>query len=238
MRWSAKLFTARGIDVRVHVAFLLIVALGATQWGAHGAGGAAFGALFMLLLFTCVFLHEMGHSLVAQAFGMKVKSIELLPIGGVARLLGKPKTARQEIAVALAGPLVNVVLAVGLGLTLWWRGYSLPAEGFRGSLQPSLDTMLVLLTSGNATLALFNLLPFFPLDGGRVLRALFDEVGHAAGDHLGCRLGTSRERRHGRVGTTFGAAAVGLGRSVPIFCGVARTGRLSAGKADGSAHGW
>ncbi len=173
MQWSAKLFSVRGIDVRVHLTFALIVALGATQWGgAHGARGAAFGAFFMLALFGCVLLHELGHSLMAQAFGLKVKEIVLLPIGGIATLLGKPKTAGQEVAIAAAGPAVNIALAGCFAGALWVRGYAFPQDELKLALAPSADTLLLLLATGNASLALFNLLPFFPLDGGRILRAL------------------------------------------------------------------
>ncbi|HET9956457.1 MAG TPA: site-2 protease family protein, partial [Polyangiaceae bacterium] len=177
MQWSTKLFRIRGIDVRVHATFALIVALGATQWGArHGMGGAAFGAAFTLALFACVLLHELGHSLVAQKFGLQVKEIILLPIGGIANLLGKPKHPGQEIAIALAGPAVNILLAGLFGAALWATGQHLGgARALVASAKlPSLSTFLLLLTTGNLSLALFNLLPVFPLDGGRVLRALLE----------------------------------------------------------------
>jgi Zn-dependent protease/predicted transcriptional regulator len=177
MRWSARVFSIRGIDVRVHATFLLIVLLGAWQWGARsGAHGALFGAGFMLALFACVLLHELGHSFAAQHFGLKVKEILLLPIGGVATLHGGPTTPRQEVIVALAGPAVNVVLAAVFAGVLWLTG-SVPTTLEQLSAvrtTPSLAGLLLLLVSGNATLALFNLLPVFPLDGGRVLKALLE----------------------------------------------------------------
>lgn len=177
MRWSARVFSIRGIDVRVHATFLLVVALGAWQWGAHsGARGAIFGAGFMLALFGCVLLHELGHSFAAQHFGLKVKEILLLPIGGIATLHGRPVTPRQEVAIALAGPAVNVVLAAVFMVVLWLTGFISTTLGQLSavSVTPSLTGLLLLLVSGNATLALFNLLPVFPLDGGRVLRALLE----------------------------------------------------------------
>lgn len=174
MRWSTTLFSVRGIDVRVHATFAIIVALGATRWGAaHGARGALFGAAFALAIFACVLLHELGHSVVAQRFGLKVKEIVLLPIGGIASLEGKPKSSQQEIAIAVAGPLVNVALAGVFGAGLWLMA---GASGFLPDPlvqpAPSWQTFLQLLVFGNVTLAVFNMLPFFPLDGGRVLRAL------------------------------------------------------------------
>lgn len=174
MSWSFKVSSFRGIDVKVHATFLLIVGLGALQWGStHGARGAAFGALVTLALFACVLLHELGHSLVAQSFGIKVREILLLPIGGLAKLQGEPRSPKQEVAIAVAGPAVNVVLAAAFGAWCW----SMAPIGSMAALaesakQPSLLTFGLLLMSGNLTLAAFNLLPIFPLDGGRVLRAV------------------------------------------------------------------
>jgi len=172
--WSTTLFTIRGIDIKVHASFAIIVAVGATPWGAaHGLQGALFGAALTLAIFGCVLLHELGHSLVAQRFGLKVKEVVLLPIGGIARLVGKPQSAKQEIAIAVAGPLVNVVIALALGVGLWFSGAAANVSVAAVSkLAPNWVTFLLMLTAGNASLALFNLLPFFPLDGGRVLRAL------------------------------------------------------------------
>jgi Zn-dependent protease/predicted transcriptional regulator len=193
MRWSAKLFTIRGIDVKVHVTFLLVVALGALQWSARGGlVGAAFGAVFMLALFTSVLLHELGHSFVARHFGLKVKDILLLPIGGIASLQGRPSTPRQEIAIALAGPAVNVVLAMGFAAALWLNGQApTTAKEFAAlTANPSLSALLLLLASGNASLAFFNLLPIFPLDGGRVLRALLEtRLGSARGTAWAAGIG-------------------------------------------------
>lgn len=172
--WSTTLFTIRGIDIKVHASFAIIVAVGATQWGAaHGLHGAFFGAALTLAIFGCVLLHELGHSLVAQRFGLKVKEVVLLPIGGIASLVGKPQSPKQEIAIAVAGPAVNVVIALALGAGLWFSGAAANISAATVSkLAPSWVTFWLMLTAGNASLALFNLLPFFPLDGGRVLRAL------------------------------------------------------------------
>lgn len=186
------MFKIRGIDIKVHASFAIIVALGATQWGAaHGPRGALFGAASTLAIFACVLLHELGHSLVAQRCGLQVKEVVLLPIGGIASLAGKPKSPKQEMAIAIAGPLVNVVIAAALGVGLWLSGagahFSVASVG---KLTPSWPTFLLLLAAGNASLALFNLLPFFPLDGGRVLRALLSmKVGEQRATRLAAGLG-------------------------------------------------
>lgn len=163
------------IDIRVHWSFLLIVLLGAMQWGGLGARGALFGAVLTLLIFASVTLHELGHSLVAQAFGIPVKHITLYPIGGVAQLGKRPKSPGQEFLIALAGPAVNVVLALVLGAV----GVSLfGAEALWNAIaharveQPTEVTLFAMLVSSNAVLAIFNLLPALPMDGGRVLRAV------------------------------------------------------------------
>src|SRR6185295_7312577 len=105
-RSSLRVATVSGIEVRVHVSFLLILVYGAWEWGSkHGQTGALFGVLLMLSLFFCVVLHELGHSLVAQRFGVEVHEIILLPIGGVSRMEKNPEKPMQELLIALVGPL-------------------------------------------------------------------------------------------------------------------------------------
>jgi Zn-dependent protease len=119
VRWSLRLGSISGIDIRVHFTFALLVVLVANEAGRlHGSRGALFGVLFIVCLFACVVLHELGHSLVAQRFGVGVREIVLLPIGGVARLLSEPKKPLHELLIAIAGPLVNVLIALGLFLAL------------------------------------------------------------------------------------------------------------------------
>lgn len=176
MKWAVGIARIAGIELRVHVTFGLVLVLGAMQWGAHhGARGALFGAALTALLFGCVVLHELGHSLVARRFGLGVRQIVLLPIGGVAMIEGKPKRPVHELLIALAGPAVNVVLAAGLlAVASRWYGVDTLAEVVRAGASkpaPSAETAITWLLGANLGLAVFNMIPAFPLDGGRVLRA-------------------------------------------------------------------
>lgn len=169
MSWSIKLGQIFGIDIKVHLTFLLILVWGAFAYG--GSAGPLYGVVVTLTLFTLVLLHELGHSVAALGFNIPVKDIVLLPIGGVARLQRMPEKPLQELIVALAGPLVNVILAgallpviISLGL---WQGTPF-ALGFN---QPGLSGLLSFLLIANVSLAIFNMIPAFPLDGGRVFRA-------------------------------------------------------------------
>jgi len=175
MNWSLRIARVAGIDIKVHVTFLIIVFWGAAQFGRFGTRGVLFGAAMILLLFGCVLAHELGHSVVAQRFGVAVKQIVLLPIGGVAMLSRMPTKPAQELWVALAGPLVNVVIAAALALGVGANVAlgRLDIESLlRPGAEPSGTLMLVWLLNANIVLVLFNMIPAFPLDGGRVLRAI------------------------------------------------------------------
>ncbi|MCL4830490.1 MAG: site-2 protease family protein [Caldilinea sp.] len=172
-------FRLLGIDVKVHWSFVLVLAFGAFVYGAGPAGwvtGSLYGVLTILLLFVCVTLHEYGHALAARRFGIGTRSILLLPIGGVANLERIPEKPGQEIVIVAAGPLVNVALAILLLPVALVVGNGAGVFNFNAmgaSIQnPGFFNLLVFLISTNILLALFNLLPAFPLDGGRLLRAL------------------------------------------------------------------
>ena len=204
MRWAIRIARVSGIDLKVHLSFVLALGLGALQWGTHhGARGVVFGVGLTVLLFGCVALHELGHSLVAQRFGLKVQQIVLLPIGGVAMIDGKPRRPLHELLIAVAGPAVNVVLAAALlaiAVPLYGAGTIVAAVSAGAStLPPSASTALLWLLGANVGLALFNLIPAFPLDGGRVLRA-------------GLSMVTGQPERATRLATVTGQViAVGLG---------------------------
>jgi Zn-dependent protease len=172
--WSLRLGSVSGIAIRVHFTFALLVAAFASHLGERaGARGAVFGVLLVCSLFACVVLHELGHALVAQRFGVAVREIVLLPIGGVARLMSEPKKPLHELCIALSGPLVNVVLALAAFAALGGRVPPLDWDALqtRAMAAPSVESVLVLLLYGNVMLAAFNMLPALPMDGGRVLRA-------------------------------------------------------------------
>lgn len=169
LRWSYKVGRLAGIDVHVHLTFLLLLAwIGASRLF-HGQGlvQAGLSVALMAMVFGIVVLHELGHALAARRFGVPTRDITLLPIGGVARLERMPEKPWQELAVAAAGPAVNLVLASVSGLGLY----------LVGGLQTSPATLLlgefvVWLVMANLVLLAFNLVPAFPMDGGRIFRAL------------------------------------------------------------------
>ncbi len=170
MKWSWKIGRIAGIDVYMHATFLILLAwVGMSHWLArHDLGDVLNGVGFILALFGIVVLHELGHALTARRFGIRTRDITLLPIGGVARLERMPEDPKQELIVALAGPAVNVVLAAILYAVL------VPAAALAGAREMQLvgGDFLAKLMYVNVALAVFNLIPAFPMDGGRVLRAL------------------------------------------------------------------
>jgi Zn-dependent protease/predicted transcriptional regulator len=178
MSWSIKLFRVKGIDVKVHLTFVLILIWAAYRWsGSTGEGlqGALFGVAATLLLFGSVTLHELGHSLQALKYGVRVRDITLLPIGGLARMEEIPEKPGQELRIAIAGPLVNFAIAaalIGVGALLQAQALVTVPELFHSLGAASWTGMLAYLTMANLAMGLFNLIPAFPMDGGRVLRAL------------------------------------------------------------------
>lgn len=170
MKWSLRLGRFAGIEVYLHFTFLLFLGFIAfASAAAHRSwAGAVEGAGFFLAVFGCVLLHEFGHALTARRFGVATRDITLLPIGGVARLERLPDKPIEEFWVAIAGPAVNVAIAGLLFLVLLVRGALVPEHLFSLMQGGFLQRLL----AANVILVLFNLLPAFPMDGGRVLRAL------------------------------------------------------------------
>lgn len=188
MKWSWRLTRLAGIDVYVHATFFILIAwIGMIYWQEEGSLAAVIrGVGFILALFGCVVLHELGHALTARRYGIRTRHITLLPIGGVAALERMPDDPKQEITVALAGPAVNLVIALGLWLLLSVSNALVPVGQFSLTGGPFLERLLAI----NIVLAVFNLLPAFPMDGGRVLRAtLAMRMGRNRATQVAARVG-------------------------------------------------
>jgi Zn-dependent protease/predicted transcriptional regulator len=170
MEWSWKIGEFRGIGVYVHATFLILLAFIVLSYWAAGQSVAHTleGVGFILALFACVLLHEFGHALTAARYGIKTQDITLLPIGGLARLERMPDDPIQELWVALAGPAVNVVIAAAIYA---WLALATAVAPFE-EIGVTTGSFLVRLMAVNIFLVIFNMLPAFPMDGGRVLRAL------------------------------------------------------------------
>jgi Zn-dependent protease/CBS domain-containing protein len=167
MKWSFKIGSILGIPVKVHLTFVLLLVLvyfvGASVIGAGGLNGV----IFVVLIFASVVFHELSHSIVARHYGINVLDITLLPIGGVARMPSPPDNPVQEIIISAAGPIASLILGFSLWFVAGFLGYSVGMSdlGAGGSLIGQLAIV-------NFVLAIFNLIPAFPMDGGRILRGL------------------------------------------------------------------
>src|SRR5436190_5033470 len=169
MSWSLNVGTIAGTMVRVHITFLLFLGwIFVASYAADGPQAAMSGLVFMLLLFACVLAHEFGLIFTARAFGVATPDVTLLPIGGVARLEHIPEKPREEFLIAIAGPLVNVAIAFAL---VAFAGAKLDAHDL-AAVESARIAMVDRLAAVNLFLAAFNMIPAFPMDGGRVLRAL------------------------------------------------------------------
>jgi len=187
-----------GIPIRIHVTFLiLLVIFFFSETHQLGARSGLRSLTFIVLLFTCVLLHELGHSVVAMRFGVTITSITLYPFGGIAALTEIPRQPAKEILIALAGPLVNFAIASGLfaGVALF-----VPAEQLGLASLTGADLVRSLF-SANLLLGLFNLIPAYPMDGGRILRGI-----------LASRMDYGRATRWAAsIGKIFGMVFVGVG---------------------------
>jgi Zn-dependent protease/CBS domain-containing protein len=164
---ALRIATVAGIPIRLHFTFLLFLLW---IYAASPSNARWFGVLYVVTIFACVILHELGHSVVAVRYGIPVADITLYPIGGIARIEKRP-TARQELWIALAGPAVNVVIASILAVVLGAQG-KLPEVGQMLPFGAGAPGFVASILKANIALVLFNLIPAFPMDGGRVLRAI------------------------------------------------------------------
>jgi Zn-dependent protease/CBS domain-containing protein len=193
---ALNLFRVGETQVRVHPTFfLLLLLIGILQGASGGLAAGLYGVVFISILFLCVLLHEFGHVLAARRYGIRTRDVTLWPFGGIASLERMPEKPSQEIIVALAGPAVNVAIAIILSLVL---GATVDINQLAG-LERLQGSLLAQVAAANVALVLFNLIPAFPMDGGRVLRAV-----------LAWRLGFPRATR----------IAASIGQAIAIVMGI------------------
>lgn len=233
MKWSWSLGRVAGIDVRIHATFLILIAwiVAGLFLQPPGAGETLDGILLVPAIFGIVVLHELGHALTARRFGVRTLDITLLPIGGVARIDRMPDRPVQELLVALAGPAVNVALAI-----LLFLGFL--AAGRAGDLGrgPQLTTgsFAASLFWINVSLAAFNLLPAFPMDGGRALRAfLAMRMDGVRATQIAARLGHVMAIAFAAVGFFFNPLLV----FIALFVWLAASQEQNAAQVHGAIEG-
>jgi len=210
MFWSVNIGSIAGTSIRIHFTFLLFLAwIFVASWASGGPAAAWDGLAFMVLLFTCVLAHEFGHIFTARAFGVPTPDVTLLPIGGVARLARIPEKPSEEFLVAIAGPIVNVAIAAGL--VLFAGAHLDPAQ--LAAMESTKISLVDRLAVVNIFLAAFNMIPAFPMDGGRVLRALLAiKLGHVRATEIAAAIGQL---------VAFGLGFLGLfGNPLLIFIAV------------------
>jgi len=210
MSWSVNIGSIAGTAVRIHFTFLLfLVWIFVASWVSGGPAAAWEGLAFMLLLFACVLAHEFGHIFTARAFGVPTPDVTLLPIGGVARLARIPEAPSQELLIAIAGPLVNVAIAI---LLILLAGAHLDPREL-AQVDSTRISLIDRLAEVNLFLTVFNMIPAFPMDGGRVLRALLAiKLGHVRATEVAAAIGQL---------VAFGLGFLGLfGNPLLIFIAV------------------
>lgn len=202
MKWSFKLVRVAGIDVYIHATLIiLLIWLGLSYWAVEGTLGAALnGVSFILTLFTCVVLHEFGHALTAKRYGIRTQHITLFPIGGLAAMERMPDVPKHEIAVALAGPAVNLIIAILLWFWLTVTNTMISADELTLTGGPFAQRLMLF----NIILVVFNLIPAFPMDGGRVLRAVLElRMNHNRATQLAAKVGQGFALWLGLMGLMF-----------------------------------
>jgi Zn-dependent protease len=209
MRWSITIGSFGGTAVKIHITFILFLAwIAFSAWSRGGPAAALDSTVFIVLLFACVVLHEFGHIAAARRYGIGTPEVTLLPIGGVASLQRLPSDPSQELVVALAGPAVNLAI----GLVLIAVVGSVRPDELTQIDNPNLS-LISRLAVANIFLAVFNLIPAFPMDGGRVLHALVAmRVGGPRATEIAARIGQA---------LAFGLGFLGLfGNPLLVFIAI------------------
>ncbi len=192
MKWSLYLGKIQGIGIKVHWTFLLLMVWIFISEIRSGLGWeqGLLSVAFIVSVFICVVLHELGHALTALRFGCKTKGITLLPIGGVAQMEKIPEKPLQELVMAIAGPLVNIIIATILGIFISLSMHSFHVQDFLAIEHITLEEFIPMLMLVNFSLAIFNFTPAFPMDGGRVLRSLLSiKMGRVKATRWAARIG-------------------------------------------------
>jgi Zn-dependent protease/CBS domain-containing protein len=222
MPWSITVGRFAGTAVRIHVTFLLLLGWIWFVYYQQGGTTAAWqGVIFIALLFLCVLLHEFGHVLAAKRYGINTRDVTLWPFGGIASLERIPDKPSEELVVAIAGPAVNVVIAAVLILLL---GARVDPQDLTNIQDPALS-MVAKLAAANIFLVLFNLIPAFPMDGGRVLRALLAmRMSHAQATQWAASIGQGFAVAFGILGIFSGNVILIV---IAVFVFLAASGEAS-----------
>jgi Zn-dependent protease/CBS domain-containing protein len=231
MRWSLPIGSVAGTVIRIHVTFLLfLVWLWALFFRQGGTEAAWQGTTFIVLIFFCVLLHELGHVFAARYYGVKTRDVTLWPFGGIASMKRMPEKPSQELAVAVAGPAVNVVIIAVLAL---WLGPRLGAESLAELDSPTLSMAAKVLWA-NVILVVFNLIPAFPMDGGRVLRALLAmRIGNARATKLAASIGQAFAVIFGILGILYNPMLI----VIAVFVFLAASGEAKNAELNAMARG-
>jgi stage IV sporulation protein FB len=227
MGWSIGIGSIAGTAVRIHITFILfLIWIFGASYVSGGPEAAWSGLTFMVLLFACVLAHEFGHIFTARAFGVATPDVTLLPIGGVARLERIPEKPGEEFLIAIAGPLVNAEIALVLVAI---AGADLSA-GHLAAVESSRISMVDKLAVANLFLALFNMIPAFPMDGGRVLRALLAiRMGHIRATEVAASIGQFAAFVLGFIGLFFNPLLIFI--AIFVYLAAASEAQLVAVRA-------
>jgi Zn-dependent protease/CBS domain-containing protein len=232
MGWSLTLGRVAGTSIRIHVTFLLLLVwIGFIYYRQGGPSAALEGVVFVALLFLCVLLHELGHVFAAKRYGVNTRDVTLWFFGGIASLEHIPERPMEEFVIAIAGPLVNVVIAVALILFL---GAGFDPDDLSRMQDPGIS-MVAKLAAANIFLVLFNLIPAFPMDGGRVLRALLAiRLGHARATQVAAAVGQAFAVAFGLIGILTGNPTLIV---IAVFVFLAASGEASHAQLRAVARG-
>ncbi|MEX2129422.1 MAG: site-2 protease family protein [Xanthobacteraceae bacterium] len=222
MGWSVTVGRVAGTAIRIHVTFLLLLVwIGFIYYRQGGPEAALEGVVFVALLFLCVLLHELGHVFAAKRYGINTNDVTLWFFGGIASLERIPERPMEEFVIAIAGPLVNVVIAAAL---IFFLGARLDPDDL-GRLQDPAVSIVAKLAAANVFLVLFNLIPAFPMDGGRVLRALLAiRLGHARATQVAAAVGQAFAVAFGIFGIFTGNVTLVV---IAVFVFLAASGEAS-----------